>query len=248
MSGYFDALMRSSGIATRAKPRLAHAEPNAGEESFEHEPASAQAATTRKTMAPARAIIPPEPVEPVGWAVPPPLERGTVTNDSNDGIQAELAGAAQSRAEAMASTESPPSPSAQAVEMARPDLAQTLIQVATRWVADAPKQIDNIGQTAQAHGHSLRVPAEAVPALAPADFQHSVRSPRTSEASLIVPIPQSPRDEIVEVSIGAIHLRVDAPTPHTVARPAASPPAITARTANAMPQRSALSRRALRRI
>ena len=55
-------------------------------------------------------------------------------------------------------------------------------------------------------------------------------------------------DEVVEVSIGAIHVRVDAPRAQTVARPAATPAASAPGAATTRPSRSALSRRALRRI
>jgi hypothetical protein len=65
--------------------------------------------------------------------------------------------------------------------------------------------------------------------------------------SLPTPLAPVARDEVVEVSIGAIHVRVDAPQLQTVARPSASPPG-PARRATASQARSALSRRALRRI
>jgi hypothetical protein len=56
------------------------------------------------------------------------------------------------------------------------------------------------------------------------------------------PVAASRPDEIVEISIGAIHLRVDAPSPGSVAQPPASAAArITS-------SRSPLSRRALYRI
>jgi len=72
-------------------------------------------------------------------------------------------------------------------------------------------------------------------------------------ASLVTPAPLPPlappvRDEIVEVSIGAIHVRVDAPPAQTIARPALTPAASPRDAAAARPARSALSRRALRRI
>ncbi len=53
------------------------------------------------------------------------------------------------------------------------------------------------------------------------------------------------REETVEVTIGAIHLRVDAPPPQTVVQ---SPLPTPRSTADRPPPRSALSRRALRRI
>jgi hypothetical protein len=57
-------------------------------------------------------------------------------------------------------------------------------------------------------------------------------------------------DEIVEISIGSIHVRVDAPAPQTIAR--AAPAAVPASPAPSLSERaagrSALARRALRRI
>jgi hypothetical protein len=52
-------------------------------------------------------------------------------------------------------------------------------------------------------------------------------------------------DETVEISIGAIHLRVDAPPPQTVAQTLAPPPRPPA---DRPPPRSSLTRRALRRL
>ena len=74
-------------------------------------------------------------------------------------------------------------------------------------------------------------------------------SARPPLATPAVPVTPSARDELVEISIGAIHVRVDAPAAQTLARPPATPPAAAPRTAAASTsQRSALSRRALRRI
>ena len=60
----------------------------------------------------------------------------------------------------------------------------------------------------------------------------------------------SRRGEAIEVSIGAIHVRVDAPTAQTVARPAvpAAPAMLRPTAAVRAPQSSRLARRALRRI
>lgn len=70
----------------------------------------------------------------------------------------------------------------------------------------------------------------------------------TRSVPMTPPEPLTPpaHDEVVEVSIGAIHVRVDAPAAQTIARPAPAPPA--APRAAALAPRSTLSRRALRRI
>ena len=60
--------------------------------------------------------------------------------------------------------------------------------------------------------------------------------------------PATVSDEIVEISIGAIHVRVDAPTPQTLTRaPPAAPPS-SAQMSERSAASSALARRALRRI
>lgn len=74
---------------------------------------------------------------------------------------------------------------------------------------------------------------------------------RSARLSAVPPMPVAPpvRDEVVEVSIGAIHVRVDAPALQTVAGPAVTSPATAApRAGSTTLPRSALSRRALRRI
>ncbi|MCY1543556.1 hypothetical protein D9M68_793780 [compost metagenome] len=55
-------------------------------------------------------------------------------------------------------------------------------------------------------------------------------------------------EELLEISIGAIHLRVEAPAPQTLARPATSTAPVQQPAAPASPTRSGLSRRALRRL
>lgn len=94
-------------------------------------------------------------------------------------------------------------------------------------------------------------PATPAPLNVPAE--QSAEKPPAVRASLV---PQAPpalvappvRDEVVEVSIGAIHVCVDAPPAQTVARPALTPAGRAAGAATSRPARSALSRRALRRI
>lgn len=75
---------------------------------------------------------------------------------------------------------------------------------------------------------------------------------RASQTATAMPTPGAPtplpRDELVEISIGAIHLRVDAPPVQTLTRspvPKAAAPRSSAPTTT---PRSALARRALRRI
>lgn len=76
----------------------------------------------------------------------------------------------------------------------------------------------------------------------PIDFQATMRdSVRPSEA----PYSGFEKEEVVEISIGSIHLRVDAPPP--LAAATRTPPPVNKATTEWRP-RSSLSRRALRRI
>ena len=97
--------------------------------------------------------------------------------------------------------------------------------------------------------------AAAPPALSPRTPGPAPSELTEIAARAIEPVPRLPiapraaerGGEILEVSIGAIHVRVDAPAAQTVARPAAAP-AAPQRTAVHSSRRGALSRRALRRI
>lgn len=92
--------------------------------------------------------------------------------------------------------------------------------------------------------------ADAEPDGAPQTMQLPSQTAVPQRAAAIVrtaSFEPPPRGDLVEVSIGEIHLRVDAPAAQTVARSSPSPPAAAPR-APAIAPRSALSRRALRRI
>jgi len=92
---------------------------------------------------------------------------------------------------------------------------------------------------AQARARTEPAPPARVIRFEPPEPARATARPATAEAP----------DEIVEISIGAIHVRVDAPAPTTAARtlPAAAP---SSPRSNSEPvhERSALARRALRRI
>jgi len=132
-------------------------------------------------------------------------------------------------------------------------LGETNIPIATTSMASTPL-VDTEPQT---------LPARAWPSVASSieTVETVEAAPRRTTPSTIPTLPATPtpalaplastplpRDELVEISIGAIHLRVDAPATQTVARalpPQASAPRSTTPTT---PPRSALARRALRRI
>ncbi|WP_131679671.1 hypothetical protein [Metapseudomonas furukawaii] len=76
-------------------------------------------------------------------------------------------------------------------------------------------------------------------------------APRVAAPAILRAEPDGPdgtAEEPLTISIGAIHLRVEAPAPQTVARPAAPTPPAQRPAAPASPTRSGLSRRALRRL
>jgi hypothetical protein len=97
--------------------------------------------------------------------------------------------------------------------------------------------------------------APATPALSTPPLSESIaakpqpfRAPLVPAALLLPQAAPPARDEVVEVSIGEIHVRVDAPPAQTVARPASTPAAGVPGATRPRHARSGLSRRALRRI
>jgi hypothetical protein len=115
---------------------------------------------------------------------------------------------------------------------------------------------------ADAPALQLQTPADAAPASTPwrappalrphATARFSPQPVQTSAATAAAAPPAAGRDERIEVSIGAIHLRIEAPVPPAAARPVSAPaaaPAPARHPANsADPARGMLARRALRRL
>ena len=143
-----------------------------------------------------------------------------------------------------------------------------------RWVASDPQLESPVRQVPMRRSAMTDNPAidptpiAAVPpqAIAPLD---PPRSPLAADAASIplpapVAMPVQPieparghaepeaqvaaAEEPLEISIGAIHLRVEAPAPRTLARPATPAVPVQQPAAPASPTRSGLSRRALRRL
>ncbi|MES2717448.1 MAG: hypothetical protein V4795_16910 [Pseudomonadota bacterium] len=158
-----------------------------------------------------------------------------------------------------------------------PDLQRTqLLQAAMQWVAagEAPPEDDagHLPSPAQRSAPSLVRMAGPITAESPGAQAQPVQAlplptarpataapampaspaPERSHASPQAgPLPPRPRSELAEVSIGAIHLRIDAPAPPAPLRPAAPAPAAMARSGpppTTLAPRSSLSRRALRRV
>ena len=271
MSDYFAALLRSSGIATphaagAVRPvveRTAPAEASPVEQSVSlqvsdaiGEPAS-QPSVARAPLAvqPATAHIASEPA-----SMPRPT------------IPADFAGNAPTLS--AESTAAPPDTTSAEVRSDAsqpPLLSHALIDAALRWVA-AGEQPDRSHPRSHAHepaptfaepaGHlALRASTPAQPPDAPIAFAHPVAAATVtheSSAAMLPPLRSETtsnlpavvaaaidRDPPLDISIGAIHVRVDAPAAQTVTQPSAPRPVVPPRAA---PGRSALARRALRRI
>ena len=122
-------------------------------------------------------------------------------------------------------------------------------QLAPRDAADAtapvPQRIATDAQASQATAPSI----ERTVLLPPPPAQLLAPPPQRAPAATWREPPAAPaREEMLEVSIGAIHLRVDAPAVQAIAKAPAAPPGTSASRPASFAPRSALSRRALRRI
>jgi len=157
------------------------------------------------------------------------------------------------------------------------DLGQAMVHAALRWVVADAQIILASPEIAPMPSPTLPIPvvdmpsgAIAVPAtpsvrgaeVPPAPTAATILSPKVLTPTRITPIghpkstvhlPHRPsttlqptaKEEAVEIAIGAIHLRVDSPPPQTVVQapaPTPRPPV------DRPPPRSALTRRALRRL
>ena len=277
MSGYFDALMRSSGM-TIGRPGLAPAKLEAAALDVDLDRMANAEPTARHPGSTTDQPPAPGVSEVVNLTVlqraPRSLDRQT--HDEPPGAPVHARGAPEEEVE-------PGNPS---VESVKPNLGQALVRAAMRWVAAGTPQVDPVSDVGDgAQGVPLQQPilrpalertnslatteppteeddgksaslskAPATPAPSTLPLSESIAAkPRPFRAPLVpaAVLPQTAppvRDEVVEVSIGAIHVRVDAPAAQTVARPASTPAAAVPGAARPRPARSGLSRRALRRI
>ncbi|MEO6408205.1 MAG: hypothetical protein ABIO45_05565 [Burkholderiaceae bacterium] len=261
MSDYFGALMRSSamtvgGVApARAVPRPVTSLEVVGERLVPATAAhAANAPIVATPVAPATvAAATAQNNEGNEHAGDPPARDATNSASVNDGVAQTPPEAAHPGIVARESKVAP---------------AHEVVRAAMRWVAADPQQAaptpaasehawhEEAAAAPQAHTTVVAVltppPARSEPAesVAPramvvqADARLTPTPPAAAET-----FAAPAHDERFEISIGAIHLRVDAPAPQTVARtaPAPSPAARSAHVAPT-PPRSALARRALRRI
>jgi hypothetical protein len=192
-------------------------------------------------------------------------------------LRAERDGAVQAQADTAIKPDAAPVPSLpktaeRTAAAADPPLGRALVHAAMRWVAAGPQQAAHPAERAIPRGQAASIAAKVDGAVVDRTAHDTtveldtgrprafpVRELEVAQASAPRPaIAATPmasaallavRDEIVDVSIGSIHVRVDAPGPQTVARAAVPSPAAAPRTTGApVPARSSLSRRAMRRI
>ena len=278
MSGYFDALMRSSGMTIgHSGPALEKLEAAALDVDVDRT-TNAEPHARRPGSTTDEPPTPPGVSEVVDLTVPLRVP-GSVDRRTHD-EPPEAPAHARAPAGAVEAPGKPPA------ESPTSDLGQALVRAAMRWVAAGTPQVspvDPVSDVAQgvprrqltlppvheqtssrvtkkrpgddddARPESLNeAPGTPAPSGFPAGESIAGKS-LPIRASLVPPArlpPAAPpvRDEVVEVSIGAIHVRVDAPPAQTVARPTVTPAAGASGAAATRPARSALSRRALRRI
>jgi hypothetical protein len=284
MSGYFDALMRSSGITVDgAEPAPTKLEPAAIGADVDRSMTDTEANVVPPAMTPHEPFAPLHTSEAAKVPMPQvPTQIEQHTHEEPETAPARARGATEGAAQ------SPQKPSAALVESPMPDLGHALVRAAMRWVAAGTPQVSPdsaVGPVSTASNIAHDVPAQQSLSAAlqqvstiatktrddDEQLESSNRARATLEplnvparesvaekpvpirASLVTPAPVPPvapsvRNEVVHVSIGAIHVRVDALPAQSVARPALTPAASTPGAAPSRPARSALSRRALRRI
>jgi hypothetical protein len=285
MSGYFDALIRSSGMTIgRDRPTLTSLEPAAPAVDFDGSTTGTEPHAMRSASTPHERLVSPHTPDAIKLTEPPRV-LGRVARHTHE--EPETA-PAPARGATEGAVHSPQKPSVPPVESAMPDLGSTLVRAAMRWVAAGTPQVGPdhaVGpisdsapgvpgrrqSLAAAHEDSGTIPpkklhrndddgrleslngAPATPAPLKIPASESAEKPLPIRASRVPPAPPALvappiHDEVVEVSIGAIHVRVDAPQAQTFARPALTPAASAHGAATTRLVRSPLSRRALRRI
>jgi hypothetical protein len=249
---YFGALLRSAGHAMTATPAVMQA---AGDDLVEFD-------VEREAPRPeARREATPAPAPSRTSALPPVV--APVALQRADG---ELPPLPFRDTQSPATHDVPSSPQTPLVDASPP--LHAVVHAALTWVAADPRMRAMPGTSAQEdppppaafEPSTPAQPAEdaseeiehLAPAHADAPDTLPAQRPRnatraTSERRARSSTPAAPpREEVIEISIGAIHLRVDAPAPQTiVAAPAPAPAAAPVR---APTPRSPLSRRALYRL
>ncbi|MPZ45827.1 MAG: hypothetical protein GEV05_21060 [Betaproteobacteria bacterium] len=274
MSDYFGALLRSSGMTLpqdggSARPVAERTAP--AEVSPAEQPASLPAPTSHAIGEP----VPHPALAPTTLAVQrvtAQIESGPESPLRREAISDDAARSAQTLAAETNPAAPRATPSAGEESHApQPPLAHALVDAALRWVAageqpdrrrtpahgnePAPSFAERSGHAA-AHAKDpasqFETPMARAHPVAPPTVAHErsavPMSPLRSETPSIAPARIAEivdRDPPLDISIGAIHVRVDAPAAQTVTQALAPRQVVAPRAA---PGRSALARRALRRI
>ena len=278
MSGYFDGLMRASGLPLGAAPvigpalraaqglELIQAQPAAGMPASAPQPASAvrQAPDPPARPLAAKPALPMRPKAPaaVDSAAPTPPARHADTATPDTPRKAEPAHAPVGAAPLLQVPERTPERPSAATAQQQGVSRERLIQAAMRWIAAepgpvAPEPMRVTSEPGPIERNNFGMPARTVPEPEVAEVLILADAPRSAAAAaaewLPALPPQAPRaaapdpgtDAGLQVSIGAIHLRVDAP--QAQAQQAIPAPRHTAPQPSAAAG-SGLSRRALRRL
>ncbi|MEW6371125.1 MAG: hypothetical protein AB1584_09325 [Pseudomonadota bacterium] len=255
MSGYFEALMRASGMpaaeVTQGHKRPA---PDAGPASFALEDGDAtdQAAASPRALAPAAAPPPAPAVQaPARQASAEAPARRPAPQPAVAGEPAGTRPASQPQPGAVGLHIGQPAPApAPPVSPPVPALVHPLARAAMDWVArDEPTPVRK--DVAAAPLPPVRTPlaegAGPVRHAALAAPRHEITGDTGARSVAGSGTAAPAAEERVEVTIGAIHLRVEAPAANTVTSGAPQPPAAGAVSPPATAHGS-LARRSLRRI
>lgn len=234
MSNYFDGLIRASGLAAGSYPPVA-ADHGITEIEVQHDaPPSATSPVTEepRTNDQRADFITPPPMATPTLPAPPIREDAAPPRKAYTGL---------------ASDRSLPASPAQSPQPQSdlPDLGQAMAH-ALRWVTadvESPSALTEIALEPAPPNLPQALTTHGITPLRVAPIRQPESIDQTSPWASGTRRPAT-HDETVEISIGAIHLRVDAPPPQTVVQA----PAPTPRPPADRPPRSALSRRALRRI
>src|SRR5215203_573064 len=139
MSGYFDALMRSSGVTIGgSKPAPGRLEPGAVEVDVDSSPPATQVDTVREVSAVQQARAPVRISNPVELTVPP-LVSAPVTQcaqERPDAASGHRRGASEPAADSPMTRPTPSPP----LNSSEPDPGQRLVRAAMRWVAAGTPQ------------------------------------------------------------------------------------------------------------
>ncbi|MFH0344342.1 MAG: hypothetical protein ACHBNF_19985 [Chromatiales bacterium] len=252
MSNYFDGLIRASGLGPSSAPRAG--DHGITEVDAQHAaPPVAKPAATPAATAPAVAQAPTRNTRQTGIDTAPPVAAVTptpVTLESPASVPPKSVADEHAEPVSTRTLLVPSGPSARPEPDAQ-DVGQAVVRAALRWVtADVQTQG---ARTETEIAREPAPPAEPAPDAKPHMLQmpmrvEPVRHPETTDRLPHRPIvthQPTAKEDVVEISIGAIHLRVDAPSPQTVVQ---APVPTTRSAADRPPPRSALSRRVLRRI